>query len=96
MGSLTHFVQFHPGLATLEDTSEPEVACVVTTGVMHMDADHLLEVWLLFHFVSVSFCFCFILFHCFVFLCCSAVWAASQPAPPTGITNASVSEAVFI
>lgn len=41
----------------MEDTSEPEVACVVTTGVMHMDADHLLEVWLLFHFVSVSFCF---------------------------------------
>ena len=37
----------------MEDTSEPEVACVVTTGVMHMDADHLLEVWLLFHFVSL-------------------------------------------
>ena len=75
----------------MEDTSEPEVACVVTTGVMHMDADHLLEVWLLFHFVSVSFCFTALFF-----LCCSAVWAASQPAPPTGITNASVSEAVFI
>jgi len=46
----------------MEDTSEPEVACVVTTGVMHMDADHLLEVWLLFHFVLLL-CF-FLIYRC--------------------------------